>query len=363
MPSGRAMSMDRSMVRPVALQQEFIKPDVSGSRSIQNRPNEQQAKPLQAPTPTSVLHSPDPSIPSDSMMVDGESSQQENLAVAPAPRDTDSEAWTDEPEVELDGFAPESEWSEPVEPAVTENSLRRHSDRSRRRSVREIPSRSASYYRQDEDTDDDRPNPLEMTCEDFRRDLLTNPITEIELDISPHRAEIESEQPAVHRQWTGPDGAILATGTMVDLRHGYVIVEQDTGGRVKIAYARLSDADWAVIAEHWRLPVECGIGGTFVTRCWTPQTFTWTASALCHKPLYFENIQLERYGHSAGPFMQPIHSTAHFFVSLVSWPYQTTIHPPNECQYALGFYRPGNCAPWLRYPIPFSTWGTQYRTY
>ena len=88
-----------------------------------------------------------------------------------------------------------------------------------------------------------------------------------------------------------------------------------------------------------------------------PQTYTWTASAICHKPLYFENRQLERYGHSHGPVLQPIHSTAHFFVRLVTLPYHTAIHPSNECMYTLGYYRPGNCAPWLKDPIPISLSG------
>ena len=30
------------------------------------------------------------------------------------------------------------------------------------------------------------------------------------------------------------------------------------------------------------------------------------------------------------------------------------IDPPNECQYVLGYYRPGECAPYVLDPIPFS---------
>jgi hypothetical protein len=33
------------------------------------------------------------------------------------------------------------------------------------------------------------------------------------------------------------------------------------------------------------------------------------------------------------------------------------INPLNECQYALGYYRPGSCAPWLLPPIPISVRG------
>ncbi len=106
------------------------------------------------------------------------------------------------------------------------------------------------------------------------------------------------------------------------------------------------------------LPYECTLNGNgYPYRHWVPITFMWKASALCHKPLYFEQRQLERYGHSAGPFAQPFVSGAHFFANLAFLPYQMGIHPPNECQYALGYYRPGSCAPWLIDPIPFSLRG------
>ena len=32
-------------------------------------------------------------------------------------------------------------------------------------------------------------------------------------------------------------------------------------------------------------------------------------------------------------------------------------NPPNECQYTLGYYRPGNCAPWIVPPVPISARG------
>ena len=84
---------------------------------------------------------------------------------------------------------------------------------------------------------------------------------------------------------------------------------------------------------------------------------TWKASNLCHKPLYFEEVNLERYGHTAGPILQPIVSSAHFFANIAVLPYKKGIHPPNECQYALGYYRPGNCAPWIVPPVPLSLRG------
>jgi len=84
---------------------------------------------------------------------------------------------------------------------------------------------------------------------------------------------------------------------------------------------------------------------------------TWKASGLCHKPLYFEEVQLERYGHTAGPVLQPVLSGAHFFMNIATLPYQMGMSPPNECEYALGYYRPGSCAPWLLPPVPLSVRG------
>ncbi|TWT29232.1 hypothetical protein KOR34_52870 [Posidoniimonas corsicana] len=104
-------------------------------------------------------------------------------------------------------------------------------------------------------------------------------------------------------------------------------------------------------------PFECGIddGTPFADRQWPQVCYMWKASALCHKPLYFENVQLERYGHSWGPCLQPIVSGVHFFARIPAIPYMMGIQTPNECVYTLGHYRPGSCAPYMIEPIPF-TW-------
>ena len=201
--------------------------------------------------------------------------------------------------------------------------------------------------------DDGRPVRLPgKTCRQYQQELIAGSIRDISLDISPPAASEGAQYGGLARTWTDRRGNVLATGALVDLRRGYVIL--DSGQ--KLAYARLSESDLAAISEFWRLPEVCVIGnyGGSPYRSWTPQVVTWKASNLCHKPLFFENIQLERYGHSRGPIAQPIHSTLHFFTSLVAVPYNSAISPPNECEYALGFYRPGDCAPWLKDPIPIS---------
>ncbi len=118
--------------------------------------------------------------------------------------------------------------------------------------------------------------------------------------------------------------------------------------------------DIAIVGNPGRdFPFECSIDdGTWHTgRYWNEITYMWKASALCHKPLYFENESLERYGHSWGPYVDPLVSGAHFFVTLPVLPYCMGVTPPNECMYTLGHYRPGSCAPYTINPVPISLRG------
>ena len=104
------------------------------------------------------------------------------------------------------------------------------------------------------------------------------------------------------------------------------------------------------------VPFECGLmSESFQARRWPQTTYMWKASGLCHKPLYFEQVQVERYGHSWPPVVQPLLSGAHFFGSLPLLPYKMGLTTPNECIYTLGHYRPGNCAPYMIEAVPF-TW-------
>lgn len=98
----------------------------------------------------------------------------------------------------------------------------------------------------------------------------------------------------------------------------------------------------------------------FRGRNWCRTNFAWKASGLCHKPLYFEDVQLERYGHSWNPVLQPFMSAGHFFASVILLPYHMGINPPNECVYALGYYRPGSCAPYMIEPFPLSLRGAAF---
>ncbi|MEZ6097193.1 MAG: hypothetical protein R3C03_23720 [Pirellulaceae bacterium] len=219
---------------------------------------------------------------------------------------------------------------------------------------------------QEEGDEDDRNRSVDepfRDCDTFRHELLNYSITSIALDISPPPDLKQGDTGSLYRDWTDLSGNIVASGTMVDLRRGYVIIQSNQGSLQKIAFARLNESDVAAVASAWKIPSACFASrGYFAGRCWQPQTVTWYASNLCHKPLYFENVQLERYGHSAGPVMGPVRAAAHFFGSVAFFPYHTAINPPNECQYALGYYRPGNCAPWLVDPFPISREGALRQT-
>jgi hypothetical protein len=112
------------------------------------------------------------------------------------------------------------------------------------------------------------------------------------------------------------------------------------------------DADTLVKGS---LPNECTLGHKpFVPRNWEATNFAWTASSLCNKPLYFQQVQVERYGHTWGPILQPVLSAGTFFVEIPLLPYSMGLYPPNECMYALGYYRPGSCAPYMIDPFPLS---------
>jgi hypothetical protein len=105
-------------------------------------------------------------------------------------------------------------------------------------------------------------------------------------------------------------------------------------------------------------PCECRLeGDTYEPRRFAPTTFTWKAAGNCHKPLYFEDWQLERYGHSHGAVADPFFSAAHFFVTLPVLPYKMGVELPWECMYPLGSYRPGNCSPWMVPAVPISLRG------
>ncbi len=103
-------------------------------------------------------------------------------------------------------------------------------------------------------------------------------------------------------------------------------------------------------------PIEVQLSnGPFEPRVFPASTYTWQASNVFYQPLYFEDPDLERYGHAWPFFIQPVVSAVRFTTQAVGIPYQMTIDPCCCRVYPLGYYRPGECAPKLFYQIPWNT--------
>lgn len=204
-------------------------------------------------------------------------------------------------------------------------------------------------------------------CSTVLKSLRSDSLRNISLDISPPMYTKDADEEALRRirerlaeapsrSWSNRQGHEVATGVLDDFRDGMIYVRGDGGDTTPIRYRDLGNEDICFVNAWWNLPAECNFTDEAPPiRDFTMITYTWTASALGHKPLYFEDVQLERYGHSAGPLLQPLASGVHFFSNIAMLPYGMRLHPPNECVYTLGHYRPGSCAPWLIPAFRFST--------
>lgn len=218
--------------------------------------------------------------------------------------------------------------------------------------------------------DDDLRAPSATACADFRERIASQTIDQVSLDISPpyrpdeidlekyRELKQEFDEKQAFRDWRNIDGSSIATGRLRDLAYEKAVIETNSGTLEELQLNRLSESDIAYIAENWGLPSECLLEqAEAIPRNWVMTTMTWKASNVCHTPLYFQDVNLERYGHTHGPVLEPLVQTAHFFGNVIVLPYKMGVHSPHECQYPLGYYRPGNCAPWIKQPVPISAKG------
>ncbi len=118
------------------------------------------------------------------------------------------------------------------------------------------------------------------------------------------------------------------------------------------------DVPYKIVPKPGLFPERCPLpDDDYARKAPTPIEFTWKASSLCYKPLYFEDVQLERHGHYCHPLLVPFTARARFLLTIPVLPYLMGVYPPNECIYDLGHYRPGDCAPNILNPIPISLRG------
>lgn len=71
-----------------------------------------------------------------------------------------------------------------------------------------------------------------------------------------------------------------------------------------------------------------------------------------YRPIYFEHVGIERYGHHVGNLFQPALEHAAFFIDTATFPARLIAEPPWECQSSLGYCAPGQPVwpPRLAYP-------------
>lgn len=99
----------------------------------------------------------------------------------------------------------------------------------------------------------------------------------------------------------------------------------------------------------------------YTGRSWASCGFLWVAPANCYYPLYFQDVSLERYGHTY-TVAQPFVSIGKFWCDFLTLPYHMGLEHPWDHQYPLGYYRPGDCVePRCYIPLP-SAEGATYET-
>lgn len=81
---------------------------------------------------------------------------------------------------------------------------------------------------------------------------------------------------------------------------------------------------------------------------WPYHDYAWVTPTFYHRPLYFEQVNLERYGTGPKRRWQPFYSALHFFGSVGLVPYKLITQHPCEHVYTLGHRRPGDCVPYQR---------------
>lgn len=126
-------------------------------------------------------------------------------------------------------------------------------------------------------------------------------------------------------------------------------------GEIKPYYDTTVDEDIREFAEERAAEYNVHFGSEeYQPRMFADTAATWQPTNFYHFPLYFEDPALERYGHTYPFVVQPFVSVARFSGQLVAMPYQMTLDPPTKPMYALGWYRPGEVAPKLKYQIPWN---------
>jgi hypothetical protein len=105
--------------------------------------------------------------------------------------------------------------------------------------------------------------------------------------------------------------------------------------------------------------IQAKTGDGVFARNWPTVCYQWEAPALAYRPLYFEEVNLERYGYGLkyARIAQPAISAGQFFLTVPILPYKMFAEPAREPVYTLGHYRPGSDVPYRVVAPPLSLSG------
>jgi len=109
---------------------------------------------------------------------------------------------------------------------------------------------------------------------------------------------------------------------------------------ISLPAGKLPDNAFAKCAEQMPPANDTRLAGG-----WAMMGYHWSATCFHHRPLYFEEINAERYGYTPSYLFQPLISAGRFFATIPALPYKMTLDCPRDCVYSLGHYRPGSCNP------------------
>jgi len=164
---------------------------------------------------------------------------------------------------------------------------------------------------------------------------------------SPQTAQQQQPSPAQTAQKRTPE-EVPTPGSMYDFE------SRPIGSlTVKTSY-RAGDVP-ADLGREKLTHMQAKASDDVLVRDWPLTCYRWEAPALCHRPLYFEEVNLERFGY--GPrylrIAQPVISAGQFFATVPILPYKMFSEPARQCAYTLGQYRPGSPVP---YYVEFPAW-------
>jgi hypothetical protein len=117
-------------------------------------------------------------------------------------------------------------------------------------------------------------------------------------------------------------------------------------------FSRSSEMSASIVSTANR-PNDCSEGLFLpprpgIARATNITQFNWQARNFFHRPLYFDDTPLERYGQTKHPLLQPVISGGRFFGTFLVLPYKMGIDRTGDCVSTLGYYRPGSCTPCIR---------------